>query len=260
MLSYQHAYHAGNLADLHKHALLAVALARLAAKDKPFTYVETHAGRGLYHLTDPAALRTGEAAAGIGRALKAGWLPADHPLLAALVATRERHGPDAYPGSPLIAAHFLRPGDVAHLAELHPGEHAALARVAGFAHLHRQDGFALANALLPPTPRRGLLLIDPSYEIKADYDRIPGLVSRLARKWNVGVIAVWYPILAEDRQSGLAQALDHAHPGALRSELRFPPARPGHGMTGSGMFVINPPFGLAEEAARLAAIYDRLGR
>lgn len=258
MLSYQHAYHAGNLADLHKHALLATALSRLAAKNKPFSYLETHAGRGLYDLGSAQAARTGEAAAGIARALDQGWLPADHPLLAALAAVRTAHGPDAYPGSPLIARHFLRPGDTAHLAELHPAEHAALASVAGFAHLHHSDGFQMANALIPPTPRRGLLLIDPSYEIKADLERLPGIVARLARKWNVGVIAVWYPVLTDARHAGMVAQLTADHPQALLSQVRFPPARPGHGMVGSGMFVINPPFGLADEAARLAAAFGRL--
>ncbi|WP_112872695.1 23S rRNA (adenine(2030)-N(6))-methyltransferase RlmJ [Paracoccus endophyticus] len=258
MLSYQHAYHAGNLADLHKHALLAVALARLAAKDKPFTYLETHAGRGLYDLRSPQAARTGEATAGITRALAEDWLPADHPLLSALAAVRAVHGPDAYPGSPLIARHFLRPGDVAHLAELHPAEYPALAAVAGFAHLHNADGFAMANALIPPTPRRGLLLIDPSYEVKADFDRLPGIVSRLARKWNVGVIALWYPVLGDARHAGMVADLTASHPQGLLSQVGFRPARPGHGMIGSGMFIINPPFGLADEAARLAAVFQPL--
>lgn len=258
MLSYQHAYHAGNLADVHKHALLATAMARLCAKPKPLSYIETHAGRGLYDLAAPAALKTGEAALGITRALSAGWLPADHPLHEALVAIRARHGATAYPGSPLIAAHFLRPGDTAHLAELHPAEHAALVQVAGDARLYREDGFATANALIPPTPRRGLLLVDPSFEVKADYDRIPGWIARIARKWNVGVIALWYPILADDRHRPMVAALTADHPQALRSEVRFPPARAGHGMVGSGMFIINPPYALEDEAARLAALFATL--
>ncbi len=186
------------------------------------------------------------------------WLAGDHPLRRALDDTRARHGASAYPGSPLIARHFLRPGDVAHLAEQHPAEHEALAAVAGFAHLHRQDGFSMAQALCPPTPRRGLLLIDPSYEIKADYDRIPAQIAKLARKWNVGTIALWYPVLTDDRQAPMVRALGAAHPGALLSQVRFPPARSGHGMVGSGMFVINPPYGLADEAGRIGAIYDRL--
>lgn len=258
MLSYQHAFHAGNLADVHKHALLATALARLTDKPKPLSYLETHAGRGLYDIASAEARRTGEAQAGIARALAEGWLPAAHPLRAALQAVRDRHGPGAYPGSPLIAGHFLRPGDAVRLAELHPAEYAALAANAPWADLRHEDGFAMANALLPPTPRRGLLLIDPSYEVKADYDRLPGWVDRMARKWNVGVIALWYPILTDARHAAMADALAAAHPEALRSEVDFPPARPGHGMVGSGMFVINPPYGLADEAARLAAIYSGL--
>lgn len=262
MLSYQHAYHAGNLADVHKHALLSVALARLVEKPKPLSYLETHAGRGLYRLNAPESARTGEAAAGIARALAEGWFPDGHPLRAALAGVRAAQGDDAYPGSPLIAAHFLRPADAAHLAELHPAEHAALAAAAdraGFAaDIRHEDGFVMANALLPPTPRRGMLLIDPSFEIKSDYDRLPGWIARMARKWNVGIIALWYPVLTDDRQRPMAEALAAAHPGALRSEVRFPPARPGHGMVGSGMFVINPPWGLADEAARLAGIYSGL--
>lgn len=258
MLSYQHAFHAGNLADVHKHALLATALARLTEKPKPLSYIETHAGRGLYDLRADAALKTDEARQGIVRALAAGWLPPDHPLRDALRDIRDRHGPDAYPGSPLIAAHFLRPGDCAHLAELHPAEHAALTRVAGFARLYHRDGFALANALIPPTPRRGLLLVDPSYEVKADYDRIPPWIARMARKWNVGVIALWYPVLSDGRHRPMAGALAADHPAALRSEVHFPPARAGHGMIGSGMVILNPPFGLEAEADRLAALYAAL--
>lgn len=258
MLSYQHAYHAGNLADVHKHALLATALSHLTAKPKPLTYIETHAGRGLYDLASDAAQRTQEAEAGIIRALAQGWLPPDHPLSEALAAVRDRFGPRAYPGSPLIAAHFLRHSDGAHLAELHPAEQAALSEVADFARLHLQDGFAMANALIPPMPRRGLLLIDPSYEIKADYDRLPGWIARMARKWNVGVIALWYPILTDERHLGMMASLTADHPEALLSEVRFPPARAGHGMIGSGMFVINPPYGLDAEAARLATLYAGL--
>lgn len=257
MLSYQHAYHAGNLADVHKHALLSVALARMTAKPRPLTYIETHAGRGLYDLAGAEARRTGEAAAGIARV--AGWFAPDHPYAQALAATRAAHGATAYPGSPLIAAALLRPGDVMHLAELHPAEAEALAAVLPpGAHLHRRDGLAMANALTPPTPRRGMLLIDPSFEVKADYEALPRFIARIARKWNVGVVALWYPVLRDGRHAPMLAALTEAHPEALRSELRFPPAREGHGMVGSGMFVVNPPFGLDEEAARLEGLFAGL--
>lgn len=255
MLSYQHIYHAGNAADLHKHALLAWALDYLTAKDKPFSYVETHAGRGLYDLASVEARRTAEADAGITRAEAAGWLPDDHPLMRALAAVRARHGADAYPGSPLISQHFMRPGDSAHLAELHPAEHEALAAIARRAKLYRQDGFEMARAITPPTPRRGLMLVDPSYEVKADYTEIPSFLQEIARKWNVGILALWYPILSDDRQRPMVGKLQASFPEALLSEVRFPPAKPGHGMVGSGMFIVNPPWGLAEEAARIGALF-----
>ncbi|WP_041527349.1 23S rRNA (adenine(2030)-N(6))-methyltransferase RlmJ [Paracoccus aminophilus] len=258
MLSYQHAYHAGNLADFQKHALLAWMLAYLTDKPKPMTYIETHAGRGLYDLGGDEARKTGEAEAGISRALTEGWLPETHPLRQVLASVRREYGPDAYPGSPLIAETLLRPDDVIHLAELHPAEADALADAAPFAHLHREDGFAMANALCPPMPRRGLLLIDPSFEVKADYDRIPRFIGQIARKWNVGVIALWYPLLADARHGPMLKALQVAFPEALRHEVQFPPARPGHGMVGSGMFVVNPPFGIDEETRRLDAIFAGL--
>ena len=255
MLSYQHAYHAGNAADLHKHALLAWSLDYLTRKDKPLSYLETHAGRGLYLLDSTESRKTGEARAGILRAEAQGWLPGDHPLARAVATVRAAFGPTAYPGSPLIAEYFLRSGDRADLAELHPGEFAELEGVTSQANVHQRDGFELALAICPPTPRRGMLLIDPSYEIKDDYDTVPRRIGQLARKWNVGIIALWYPILTDDRHAPMVAGLRRAHQGALSSEIRFPPARPGHGMVGSGMFIINPPYGLADEARRIEALF-----
>lgn len=258
MLSYQHLYHAGNLADVHKHALLAWTLDYLTQKDKPLSYLESHAGRGLYDLAAPEALKTGEAAQGIGR-LERRFAPG-HPYRRALDLTRARHGATAYPGSPLIAALLLRPTDTMHLAENHPREHAALAAamIESTARVHKADGFAKVLELTPPTPRRGMLLVDPSYETAPDYDAMPRFLGLVARKWNVGVLALWYPILADARHRPMLAALEAAHPGALRSEVRFPPAREGHRMQGSGLFVVNPPWGLADEAARVGALFRDL--
>jgi 23S rRNA (adenine2030-N6)-methyltransferase len=259
LLSYQHLYHAGNLADVHKHAVLAWMLDYLIRKDKPLSYIETHAGRGLYDLAAPEAAKTGEAARGIARAL--GWFAPDHPYAVALAQVRTRHGPDAYPGSPMLAALALRPGDSLHLAELHPREHAALADAMLFSQAicHRQDGLALALALTPPTPRRGLMLVDPSYEVQSDYEALPKLFANVARKWNVGILMLWYPVLAGAEQAevlaGMLAALTAAHPGAINHQVRFAPARPGHGMVGSGLFVINPPWGLADELAQLTRAF-----
>jgi len=258
MLSYQHIYHAGNLADVQKHALLAFMLDYLVQKDKPLSYIETHAGRGLYDLRSDAALKTGEAEKGIS--LAEDCFPLAHPYRQRLAEARARFGPTAYPGSPLIAALSLRDIDTIHLCELHPAEVQALrhALLPWGAHVHASDGMQKALALCPPTPRRGLMLIDPSWEVKSDYDIIPKTISHIARKWNVGTIALWYPLLDGAPHSPMLTSLTEAHPGALRHEVRFPPVRQGHRMLGSGMFILNPPFGTEAEAGRLTAAFCTL--
>jgi len=256
MLSYQHIYHAGNPADVHKHALLCAMLGYMTRKDKPLSYIETHAGRALYDLSSAEALKTGEAAAGIA-ALR-GKLPMDHPYITTLDKLATQHGPTAYAGSPLLAALMLRNTDSLHLAELHPGEHQAL-RTAMRDHrpkTYKQDGFEMAQAICPPTPRRGVMLIDPSYEIKSDYDAIPSQIAKIHRKWNVGVIALWYPILRSNAHTPMIAALEAQNlAGALHHAVTFPPVRENHGMTGSGMFIVNAPYGLANEAQTLTKLF-----
>lgn len=256
MLSYQHIYHAGNLADVHKHSLLAWMLDYLTAKDKPLSYIETHGGRALYDLDTDEARKTGEAAQGITRVRH--WFKADHPYAKCLRQTSDLNGENAYPGSPFIAAQTLRDSDTLTIAELHPGEHNALELSLPTATVRRADGFAMAHSMLPPTPRRGLMLIDPSFEVKDDYETIPGHIKKYARAWNVGIIVLWYPILTSGAHANMLNMLENTHPEALRHEVRFPPARPGHGMVGSGLFVIRPPFGLAEQAANLKTRFDQL--
>ena len=259
MLSYQHIYHAGNLADVHKHAVLAALLAYMTRKDKPLSYIETHAGRGLYRLDAPEAVKTGEAAAGITRVEPR--FPADHPYRKILATVRARYGSAAYPGSPLVAALSLRPGDRIRLAELHPREFAALeVAMSPFgADCRHEDGLAFALAATPPEPRRGVMMIDPSYEVKADYAAMPRLLAKLHAKWNVGVVMLWYPILANGAHVEMTAALDRLDlPKPLRHEIRFPPAREGHGMVGSGIFILNTPHGTATEAAAVSAAYARL--
>ncbi|MEM6408365.1 MAG: 23S rRNA (adenine(2030)-N(6))-methyltransferase RlmJ [Pseudomonadota bacterium] len=256
MLSYQHIYHAANPADVHKHALLAAMLDYLTRKEKPLSYLETHAGRGLYQLDADEALKTGEAAAGIRYYEEK--LPETHPYLTALAQIREKHGRNAYPGSPLLASTLLRKGDRLNLAELHPQEFKALSQVmAHKAKCHHEDGFAMAHKVCPPEPRRGVLLIDPSYEVKSDYETIPTQILKLHRKWNVGVIALWYPILTSGAHVPMLGKLESAGlPGALRQEVSFPPVREGHRMVGSGMFVVNAPYGTFEAAETLSDVFD----
>lgn len=253
MLSYQHGFHAGNLADVHKHSALAWVLSYMTRKDKPLTYIETHGGRGLYDLEADEALKTGEAAAGIGAV--GDWFSPDHPYAATLTVCREENGDTNYPGSPWIASHLLRGDDVLHVAELHPFERAVLEEIVPGVHVHGQDGFEMAYSICPPMPRRGLMLVDPSYEVKDEYRLIPQHIAKITKAWPVGVVMIWYPILTDQRHRGMLRALDAAVPEGLRHEVAFPPAREGHNMVGSGLFVVNAPWGLEEELSRTAAFF-----
>lgn len=258
MLSYQHGYHAGNMADVHKHAMLSWMLAYMTSKPKPLTYLETHAGRGLYDLTAPEAVKTGEAAAGITQT--DGWFAPDHPYMTALNKIRAEHGPNAYPGSPLLAATLLRSTDPIYLTELHPQEFAGLKTVMKphSAVTQQRDGWEMALSRCPPDPRRGILLVDPSYEIKAEYQTIPTTLRRISRKWPVGVIVLWYPILTDTPHRPMIRSLSEAIPDSVVHEVSFPPARPGHRMIGSGLFVVNPPYGFSAESERLSARFNAL--
>jgi 23S rRNA (adenine2030-N6)-methyltransferase len=240
MLSYQHAYHAGGPADLHKHIVLAELLALMTAKPRGLSYVETHAGRGLYDLAAPEALKTGEAAQGIRRLAPD---PAT-PFGRALAAVRARHGPDAYPGSPLVASVLLRPQDRLVLMELHPAEHAALAATLAAPNvaIHRRDGFEGVLTLAPFRPRRGLVLVDPSYEVKAEYQAAAAFVLRVVARWPEAAVLVWYPLLPAGRHRALRAAL--APLGPLVDEVIFDPP-PARGMTGSGLVLVNAPYGAA---------------
>ncbi|MFN3613802.1 MAG: 23S rRNA (adenine(2030)-N(6))-methyltransferase RlmJ [Rubrimonas sp.] len=251
MLSYQHAYHAGGPADLHKHAVLAGLLTLLTAKPRPISYLESHAGRGVYDLSDEAAAKTGEAIRGLARLEET-----EHPYWAAIRLAREELGPAAYPGSPAIARLLLRPADTITLMEMHPAEHAALDAALGGpgVAIHRRDGREGLRALTPPRPLRGLALIDPSYEVKDEYVQTAELALEVASRWPQGVVMVWYPILRERRHevlTGLVRAADL--PETLIDEAPFadPPAR---GMVGSGLIVLNAPFGAADAIAEARRI------
>ncbi len=253
MLSYQHAYHAGNAADLHKHAGLAAILTLLTQKPRALSYLESHAGRGLYDLDGPEARKTGEAAQGIDRAEPTG------AYASALARLRARAGPRAYPGSPLLAAELLRPQDRMILCELHPQEHAALAAAIGArAEIHRRDGHEGLRALTPPKPRRGLALIDPSYEVKDEYVTTAETARAILARWPEGVVLVWYPVLPAGRHTDL---LDRLQPvaGTLVSEiaLQAPPER---GMQGAGLVVLNPPYGAGSAIQAACAPFSRIFR
>jgi 23S rRNA (adenine2030-N6)-methyltransferase len=273
MLSYLHGFHAGNFADVQKHSALLLALTMMQAKSSPMACVDTHAGSALYNLTDDRARKTAEADAGIQRlwqcraALKsADWQPM-LAILSELNAPQRPTAPESvsvYPGSPAWFARNLRPGDSFTAFELHPGESDRLTQWAQKqgVNVRHQDGLKGLLHNLPPAQPRLLVLIDPSYEIKAEYTTVAETVIKAWRKCRHGVFLIWYPILANGLERPLLERLEQGEvPKILRSEVRLdqPPER---GMIGSGLLVVNPPWGFDTRLQALMADVsgkDRLG-
>lgn len=284
MLSYQHIFHAGNHADLLKHTVLIQILKALNKKEKPYTFFDTHSGSGLYDLTDGRSLKTGEAEKGIVAVIKrGGQLP---PAFADYLSFVKSYLSDSrYPGSPEIERALMRAGDTLILSELHPQEienlrenmkrtAAADSKDSPAVQIHKRDGWEMLKALTPPATKRGAVLIDPSYEETADYEKAADTISAVHRKWTNGIIMLWYPLLAH-RQGEIEAMLDRITEGArlinqnieiadLRLEVfdkdehkevsleeyrasqtegeKNPPR-----LYGSGMLILNTPWKLEEE-------------
>lgn len=240
MLSYQHMYHAGSLADVHKHILLARALTHLAGNSAPLLFAETHAGRGRYNLDAPEARKTGEAAAGIDTLLRDGRIAKGEPFLAALQRFQGKNR-RLYPGSPALAAQLLRRNDALWLWELHPREHAVLARLfekdrrVHVFHANGQIGLPLRLPPKPPAPRRGLVLIDPSYEIKDEYAALPAFVRRLRQRWPGAAGLLWYPMLPAGRHAEMVETLTAGDAGLHVQEAVWSRPGEGRGLYGSGV-------------------------
>lgn len=249
MLSYQHGFHAGNLADLHKHLVLTLVLDYLVQKPTPMTVLDVYAGRGRYNLQSGEARKTGEAEAGICRVWPDAWPEVCRPYRDAVAAVNHNNTLTTYPGSPVLAAHFLRPDDAHVLCELHPQEYDRLNADPALRHAqcHRRDALEALVALTPPLHRRGLCLVDPSYEVKTEYAQVASAVSKGLKRWPEAAFLVWYPILASQAHQGLIDRLGGLSPrkGSLRSEVRR--AEQGERMLGSGMLVLNPPWQLARQ-------------
>ena len=261
-MNYRHVFHAGNFADVVKHAVLARILGHLGEKAQAFRVIDTHAGAGLYDLKSEAASRTGEWREGIGR-LRAATLPADiAPLLApylAAVATINGGGElRRYPGSPLLALSLMRPQDRLVASELEPRAAAALA--ANLRHDDRAravaiDAWVALKAYVPPKERRGVVLIDPPYEDKQEFARLPAALAAAHRKWSTGVFVLWYPIKDRVGPDLLAASLRRSTLSkVLRAELAWPPAGEAVRLTGTGLIVVNPPWRLAAELSRLLPV------
>jgi len=268
MLSYRHAFHAGNHADVLKHLIEILLIRHLLRKDKAIWYIDTHAGAGCYALNSGYATMHREYADGIARLWTRNDLP---PPLADYVALVRSFNPDGdlniYPGSPLLADRLLRAHDRLHLFETHPADIILLRQNLGGpgkrVMVQATDGFRAMKALLPPAPRRALVLIDPPYEDKQDYRRVVSALEAGLDRFASGVYALWYPNLsrAESRQfpSRLKQLPVH---GWLHVALNVRgPNADETGMRGSGMFVINPPWGLRETMEQtMPCLADWLGQ
>ena len=276
VVNYRHAFHAGNFADVVKHAILARIIEYLKRKAAPFRFIDTHAGAGRYDLTSAEARRSPEWREGVARVLTAS--PPDavaallEPYLRALGPHDGSGVPASYPGSPAIAQALMREGDRIALCEAHPEERGKL--VAALGHDSRlsivgTDGYVALNAYLPPKERRGLVLIDPAFEEADEAARVEQALARGLRKWPTGVFLAWRPIREAAADAHVLNSIAAlGAPDILRIEVDVGPGPVGaHGqrpLSRTGLLVVNPPHTLIDEARALmpwlAALMARDGR
>lgn len=271
MLSYIHAYHAGNHADILKHTVLVLLMESLNAKQKPYTFFDTHAGSGLYSLDDERALKTGESERGIERLLKISEKKSPpEEMLSYLEIAKKYYSLRKYPGSPLIVSDLLF-GESVHIAsELHNAEFENLKENTRSRkiNLHHRNGWEMLNALTPPQIKRGAILCDPSYEELSDYENAHKVLSAVYKKWQTATIALWYPLIRyrrdiiDNMKSALFVSIrkinvsteildvnlcvesENAH---KETSLKHAIGSESPRLYGSGMFIINPPWKLDEK-------------
>lgn len=263
MLSYRHAYHAGNYADVLKHTVLVQILAYLVKKPGPVCYLDTHAGAGVYNLRTAEAEKLAEYRNGIGLLWDRQDLPEPLSVYLNLVKRcNTGEGLKHYPGSPWLAKHLLREQDRLQLCELHPRDFPALGKMFKKdkrAYCFHEDGYKKSLALLPPKEKRGLVLIDPSYEIKDDYANVVEQIKLLYKRFATGVFALWYPVVDPVRVKKLEENITRS--GIRRIHLYEVSIIDNHdepGMTGTGMIVVNPPWQLQEKIEESLAYFAPL--
>ena len=263
-MNYRHAYHAGNFADVHKHAVLTLLLAHLRRKETPFHVLDTHAGIGRYDLFGEQAGKTGEYEDGIR---KLASQPADHPLLTPYLDLVRAENSDGvvhfYPGSPCLIRACLREGDRATLVELHPEDAETLRglfRRDSQVVVREEDAYQALKACLPPKERRGLVLIDPPYEVKDEFQRMIKGLGEALKRWPTGTYAIWYPIKSRAEVTRFTDELINFGKPALTSELMLREPADETKLNGSGLALINPPWQLDEQlASLLPLLHKRLG-
>jgi len=249
-MNYRHAFHAGNHCDVLKHAALALTLDRLLAKEAPFMVLDTHAGRGLYDLESEAAGRSGEHLGGVAWIFEDPALPvALAPYLDAVKRQNPFGGLRWYPGSPLIVREKLRSGDSLKLCELNGEERQALETAIGRdrnVKIFDRDGYQAVRAFLPPAERRGLVLIDPPFEKPGEFDRLAGAVADGIERWASGIFMIWRPVKDDQGYADFLNRIGQMSIAkTLSAELSVSP-RVSNKLTGSGLFIVNPPFGLSD--------------
>ncbi len=259
-MNYRHAFHAGNFADVVKHVVLARILAYLEQKDAPYRVLDTHAGAGLYDLTSDEALRGGEWLTGIARIMQARFSETPAPLLKPYLdivrAFNQNRDLVAYPGSPLIARALLRPQDHLTACEVEPKARKRLIdalRRDTQARVVELDGWLALPAFVPPNERRGLVLIDPPYQQKDEFERLAGGFAQAFAKWPTGSYLLWYPVKSRRATDGLARHVAAtvaaaSSPGTcLRLEFSVAPQSTEPGLTSAGLLIVNPPWKLSAE-------------
>ncbi len=266
-MNYRHAYHAGNHADVLKHAVLARLIEHMKKKDKPFRIIDAHAGVGIYDLAGTEAGKTGEWEGGIGKLAEP--FAADieallAPYRAVIAALNPQGGLRFYPGSPELSLRLMRGSDRLIANELHPLDAVALERQ--YIHDPRADVTSMdaetcLKAKLPPPERRGMILVDPPYEVKNEAEKTVRMIAHGLRRFAQGVFMVWYPLKADQTAETVLTGLAGLGvPATLRIELRVREAFTAGGLAGSGLAIINCPWKLDEELAALVpALADRLG-
>ena len=259
MLSYRHAFHAGNFADVLKHNVLTLVLDYMTRKEKGFHYIDSHSGAGMYQLAEEYAQKTGEYKEGIAKLINEQDTPeALQPyldLIKELNPNSNANDLDLYPGSPGIAKRFMRRQDSTHLFELHPTD---IQHLTDFCYrwkkvfIKQSDGYQGVLGLLPPPSRRGVVLIDPPYELKEDYQKAVSTIIKAYKKFATGTYILWYPVVKRELVTEMKRSFIKSDvKNLLQVEFCLSNDTDEYGMTGTGLFIVNPPWQLSQQMSEV---------
>jgi 23S rRNA (adenine2030-N6)-methyltransferase len=256
LLSYRHAFHAGNFADVLKHSVLTLVLEYMVRKEKGFTYIDSHSGAGMYSLKDEYAQKTAEYKGGIAKIIAAltdeNFPEALKPYVELIQRLNTENSElEIYPGSPGVAKQLMRRQDSTHLFELHPTDIQHLTEFCTRwkkSHVKQSDGYQGVLGLVPPPSRRGVVLIDPPYELKEDYAKAVKTIVKAYKKFNSGTYILWYPVVTRERIHAMEKDFTRSEvKNLLQVEFCLQADSDEYGMTGTGLFIVNPPWQLKKQ-------------